>query len=145
MEVTAFAPLSWQELTLRLGLAFVFGTVIGLEREIKSKPAGLRTNMLVCFNAALIVIVPIQIGAAQQNLDVLGRTISGVITGVSFIGGGAILREPDKIKGLTSAAAIWATAILGITIGCGLWVLGIVGVTVTWMILRIFAELEKKI
>lgn len=145
MTNTAFAPLNWQNLTIRLGIALIVGMVIGLEREIKSKPAGLRTNMLVCFGSALIVIVPIQIGAAQQNLDVLGRVISGVITGVSFIGGGTILRDPDKVKGLTSAAAIWVSAILGITIGCGLWVLGIVGVIVTWIILRVFANWEEKI
>lgn len=98
MAVTSFAPLSWQELTLRLSIAFIVGTIIGLEREIKSKPAGLRTNMLVCFNSALIVIVPIQIGAAQENLDVLGRTISGVITGVSFIGGEQSYESPTALK-----------------------------------------------
>ncbi|WP_036482279.1 MgtC/SapB family protein [Myxosarcina sp. GI1] len=145
MTETSFVPLNWQELTLRLSIAFIVGATIGLEREIKSKPAGLRTNILVCFSSALIVIVPIQIGAAQQNLDVLGRVISGVITGVSFIGGGTILRDPDRVKGLTSAAAIWVTAVLGITIGCGLLWLGIIGATVTWVVLRLFAIWEKKL
>ena len=89
-ESYSFAPIGWQDVTLRLGIALLTGTIVGLEREIKNKPAGLRTNMLVSFGSALIVLIPIQIGAAEQNLDVLGRAISGVISGVGFIGGGTI-------------------------------------------------------
>ena len=141
-ETYSFAPIGWQGISLRLGIALVVGAVIGLERETKHKPAGLRTNMLVSFGSALIVLVPIEIGAAQQNLDVLGRAISGVITGVGFIGGGTILRE-SRVRGLTSAAAIWVSAALGITVGCGLWLLGLVGALVTWIILRLFDRWEK--
>ena len=140
-ETYSFAPIGWQGILLRLGIALVVGAIIGLERETKSKPAGLRTNMLVSFGSALMVLVPIEIGAAQQNLDVLGRAISGVISGIGFIGGGTILRE-SKIKGLTSAAAIWVSAALGITVGCGLWLLGLVGALITWIILRLFSKWE---
>lgn len=142
MVKTSFAPISWQDITLRLGMALLVGTIIGLERETKKKPAGLRTNMLVSFGSALIVLVPIQIGAAEQNLDVLGRAISGVISGVGFIGGGTILRE-SQVKGLTSAAAIWISAALGITVGCGLWLLGLIAALITWIILRIFDKWEE--
>ena len=141
-ETNSFAPIGWQGILLRLGIALVVGTIIGLERETKSKPAGLRTNMLVSFGSALIVLVPIEIGAAQQNVDVLGRAISGVISGVGFIGGGTILRE-SRVKGLTSAAAIWVSAALGITVGCGLWILGLVGALITWIILRLFDKWEE--
>ncbi len=144
MPQTSFAPLDWLHISLRLGVALLVGAIIGLERETKSKPAGLRTNMLVSFGSALMVLVPIQIGAAEQNLDVLGRAISGVISGVGFIGGGTILRE-SKVKGLTSAAAIWVSAALGITVGCGLWLLGLIGALITWIILRLFDEWEKYI
>ena len=137
MPETSFAPLDWLNISLRLGIALLTGAIIGLERETKSKPAGLRTNMLVSFGSALIVLVPIQIGAAEQNLDILGRVISGVLRGVGFIGGGTILRE-SKVKGLTSAAAIWVSAALGITAGCGLWLLGLIGALITWIILRLF-------
>lgn len=113
-ETYSFAPIGWQGILLRLGIALVTGAIIGLERETQHKPAGLRTNMLVSFGSALIVLVPIEIGAAQQNVDVLGRAISGVISGIGFIGGGTILRE-SKVRGLTSAAAIWVSAALGIT------------------------------
>ena len=142
MPQTSFTPLDWLHISLRLGVALLVGAVIGLERETKSKPAGLRTNMLVSFGSALMVLVPIQIGAAEQNLDILGRAISGVITGVGFIGGGTILRE-SRVKGLTSAAAIWVSAALGITVGCGLWLLGLIGALITWIILRLFDEWEK--
>lgn len=141
-ETYSFAPIGWQGISLRLGIALVVGAIIGLERETQHKPAGLRTNMLVSFGSALLVLVPIEIGAAQQNLDVLGRAISGVITGVGFIGGGTILRE-SRVRGLTSAAAIWVSAALGITVGCGLWLLGLVGALVTWIILRLFDKWEE--
>lgn len=141
-ETYSFAPIGWQGISLRLGIALVVGSIIGLERETKQKPAGLRTNMLVSFGSALIVLVPIEIGAAQQNVDILGRAISGVISGIGFIGGGTILRE-SKVRGLTSAAAIWVSAALGITVGCGLWLLGLVGALVTWIILRLFDKWEE--
>lgn len=142
LETYSFAPIGWQGILLRLGVALVVGAIIGLERETQHKPAGLRTNMLVSFGSALIVLVPIEIGAAQQNVDVLGRAISGVISGIGFIGGGTILRE-SRVKGLTSAAAIWVSAALGITVGCGLWLLGLVGALVTWIILRLFDKWEE--
>lgn len=141
-EISSFAPIGWWNIVLRLGIALLTGAIIGLERETKKKPAGLRTNMLVSFGSALIVIVPIEIGAAEQNLDVLGRAISGVISGIGFIGGGTILRE-SKIKGLTSAAAIWVSAALGITVGCGLWILGLAGAIVTLVILRLLDKWEE--
>lgn len=137
----SFAPISWYEISLRLGIALLIGTIIGLERETQGKSAGLRTNMLVSFGSALIVLIPIQIGAAQQNLDVLGRAISGVVSGVGFIGGGTILRDL-RVKGLTSAAAIWVSAALGISAGCGLWLLGLICAFITWIILRLVDKWE---
>ena len=141
-ESNSFAPIGWQGILLRLGIALVVGAIIGIERETKSKPAGLRTNMLVCFGSALVVLIPIEIGAAQQNLDMLGRAISGVVSGVGFIGGGTILRE-SRVRGLTSAAAIWVSATLGIAAGCGLWLLSLIGAFVTWIILRVFDRWEE--
>ena len=141
-EAYSFSPISWYDVLLRLGIALLAGAIIGLERETKNKPAGLRTNMLVSFGSALVVLVPIQIGAAEQSLDVLGRVISGVISGVGFIGGGTILRG-SRVKGLTSAAAIWVSSGLGIAIGCGLWLLGLTGASITWIILRVLDKLEE--
>ena len=142
MLLTSFAPIDWLNILLRLGIALLVGAIIGLERETKNKPAGLRTNMLVSFGSALVVLVPIQIGAAEQNLDILGRAISGAISGIGFIGGGTILRE-SRVKGLTSAAAIWVSAALGIAVGCGLWDLGLIGATIAWIVLRLVHKWEK--
>ncbi len=143
-QISTFAPIGWQELTFRLIIAIIIGTIIGLERQTKQKPAGLRTNILVCFASAFLVLIPIEIGAAQQNLDILGRVISGIISGVGFIGGGTILRG-TQIKGLTSAATIWVSATLGIAVGCGLWKLGLAGALITWIILRVFHKWEDNL
>ncbi|MGB3652897.1 MAG: MgtC/SapB family protein [Rivularia sp. (in: cyanobacteria)] len=136
-QISTFAPIGWQGLTFRLAIALIIGIIIGLERETKQKSAGLRTNMLVCFASTLLILIPIEIGAVQQSLDILGRVISGIISGVGFIGGGTILRQ-SEVKGLTSAATIWVTSALGIAVGCGLWQLGLAGALVTWIILRVF-------
>jgi putative Mg2+ transporter-C (MgtC) family protein len=141
-QISTFAPIGWQGLTFRLIVALIIGIIIGLERETKQKSAGLRTNMLVCFASTLLILIPIEIGVVQQNLDVLGRVISGIISGVGFIGGGTILRQ-SEVKGLTSAATIWMTSALGIAVGCGLWQLGLAGALVTWIILRLFHKWEN--
>jgi putative Mg2+ transporter-C (MgtC) family protein len=140
--LSLIAPVSYLELFLRLGLSFIAGAMIGLEREDKDKSAGLRTNMLVCFGSTIFVLIPIELGMAQRNPDSLGRIISGIIGGVGFIGAGTIfhLSSSTSVKGLTSAATIWISSALGITIGCGLWVLGISGTIFAWIILRIFAR-----
>lgn len=136
------SPISDLELISRLGLALLLGSIIGAEREAKDKPAGLRTNMLVSFGSALFVLIPIQIGAAEQNPDILGRAIAGVISGVGFIGAGTILRS-SKVQNLTSAAAIWISAALGVSVGCGLWLMGLISALVTWIVLRILARFES--
>jgi putative Mg2+ transporter-C (MgtC) family protein len=123
-------------------MALLAGAIIGWEREAKNKSAGLRTNMLVSFGSAIFVLIPIQIGAAQQNPDILGRAIASVVSGVGFIGGGTILRS-SEVKGLTSAAAIWISAALGVAIGCGLWLIGLISALVTWCILKLLAKLES--
>ena len=74
--------------------------------------------------------------------DVLGRVITGILSGIGFIGGGTILSE-SRVKGLTSAAAIWVSAALGIPVGCGLWILGLVGALITWIILRLLIKWEE--
>ena len=136
------APISNVQLVLRLVIALLAGAVIGWEREAKNKSAGLRTNMLVSFGSAFFVLIPIQIGVAQQNPDILGRAIASIATGVGFIGGGTILRS-SKVKGLTSAAAIWISSALGVAIGCGLWLIGLISALVTWCILNLLAKLES--
>lgn len=142
MSDVSLAQINLLDLVLRLGIALLIGFIIGGEREAKHKPAGLRTNMLVCFGSALFVLIPIELGLVPQNPDVLGRAIAGVAGGVGFIGGGAILRG-DRVHGLTSAAAIWVSAALGVATGCGLWELGLIGALVTWLVLRVLGKWEN--
>lgn len=137
-----FAPLSQWEVFFRLGLSLIVGAIIGLEREFKQKPAGLRTNMLVSFGSALFILIPIEVGAAQENLEVLGRAIAGVITGVGFIGAGTVLGN-NRVRGLTSAAAIWVSSALGVAVACGLWEIGLFGAAVTWFVLRVLHKWES--
>lgn len=141
-KTIVLAPIGTIELMLRLGCALLASFIIGIERESKEKQAGLRTNLLVGLGSALVILVPIQVGAITQSVDTLGRTIQGVMTGVGFVGGGAIFQK-DKVKGLTSAAALWVSASLAIAAACGEWQLSILGAIVGWFVLRVVNWGEK--
>ncbi len=140
----------WLNILLRLCLALFFGGIIGLEREIRDKPAGLRTHMLVSIASAVFMLVILQQDDLQAHPDAVSRVIQGIATGVGFLGAGEILRSSPKkplqqpqIHGLTSAAAIWVSAALGVTAGCGLWQLGLMSVLLCVLILRVVKKLEK--
>lgn len=128
---------------IRLLAAILAGTVIGLQRERSGKPAGLRTHMLVCFGTALLVI-----GCAQSGMgeDAMSRVIQGVITGIGFLGAGAILKREGarEILGLTTAAGIWLTAALGIVIGLGHLGTAALGVLFAWFVLAFVRTLEER-
>lgn len=106
--------------------------------------------MLVSFGAALFVLIPLQIGTAEQSMEALGRVIQGITTGVGFLGAGEILRESHAesrqaltVRGLTSAAAIWVSAGLGIASGCGLWQLSLMSAFLSLFVLRFVKKLEQ--
>lgn len=109
------------DLLLKLGLAVILGGAIGLEREIKAKPAGLRTNILICVGAALITDVSVRIGLPPRFGDP-ARLAAQVVSGIGFIGAGTIMQGSGMVTGLTSAATIWVVAALGIAIGAGYYV-----------------------
>jgi putative Mg2+ transporter-C (MgtC) family protein len=138
--------------SIRLGAAVLVGGLIGWNRQISGKPAGLRTHMLVSLGAALIVLIPIQTNPAH-SADGLSRTIQGVATGIGFLGAGEILHrrsgsgngDRETVKGLTSAAALWTTAALGMVSGCGLWATSLIGTILVLLILTVAKQLEKYI
>lgn len=110
------------DLLLKLVLAVVLGGAIGLEREIAGKPAGLRTNILICMGAALITDVSIKITEGHlpgTNIGDPSRLAAQIVTGIGFIGAGTIMQARGTITGLTSAATIWVVAAIGIAIGAG--------------------------
>lgn len=138
------SPILWLDVAGRLLFAIVLGSIIGLDRELGEKAAGLRTNMLVALGAALFVLVPVQAGIAAAEATALARTLQGIITGVGFVGAGSILRE-GRVRGLTSATAVWISAALGIAAGLGLWPLGLIGVGFAITILRLIKFIEKQL
>jgi putative Mg2+ transporter-C (MgtC) family protein len=113
--VTALASQLELELLIQLILAVVLGGVIGIERELKGKPAGLRTNVLICIGAVLFTELSLRIAAAGPGDP--SRIASQILTGVGFIGAGTILHTRGSVSGLTSAATIWVVAAIGMAIG----------------------------
>lgn len=118
-------PLTQSTVALRLGLAVAFGVVIGLERKIADKPADVRTMALISSGAAAFTLMGVAIGV--ETVDVPGlqtdptRVLAYIISGVGFLGAGTILHSKKTIKGLTTAAAIWAAAAVGAACGLGLY------------------------
>ena len=122
MEMGVFIQPSRTEwlLALRIVFAAIVGGLIGWNRHRAGKPAGVGTHALVALGAAIFVSVPVFFGGSHP--DAVSRVIQGVATGVGFIGAGEIFRDPgprSRVTGLTTAAALWATAALGVTIVCG--------------------------
>jgi putative Mg2+ transporter-C (MgtC) family protein len=114
--------LSTQEIILRLFVATIVGCLLGLNREILGKPAGLRTHALVSLGSALMAITVIGVQGDAPG-EGFSRVMQGVITGIGFLGAGVILRDVSgKITGLTTAAMIWIAAVLGLASGAGRWI-----------------------
>lgn len=142
-----FQSNDWLTIIFRLGIALLIGGIIGLDREQPSRPAGLRTYMIVSLGAAIFVMIPLQAGLDLNSTNALSRTIQGIATGVGFIGAGIIFQQSKpnlkpKVKGLTSAAALWLTAGLGTATGCGLWQMSLIGTLMTLLILRGFKKVK---
>jgi len=106
---------SYGGIALRLGVAFVLGGLVGLEREWQQRPAGLRTHILVAVASALFAIIS---GAAAEGGGDASRVAAGVVTGIGFIGAGTIMRHGNVVRGLTTAASLWMVAAIGVA--CGL-------------------------
>lgn len=142
--------LGWTEILLRLGGAVLIGAMLGINRELHGKPAGLRTNALVSLGAALVTLACIGISCAAsggRSIDgnVVSRAVQGIITGVGFIGAGVILHDTagTRVRGLTTAATLWISSALGILCGAGVWSGAIVGTAFTLLVLIFGGPFEK--
>jgi len=126
---------------IRLLAAFILGGLVGIQRERIHKPAGLRTHMLVCLGTAVFVT---SCGAAGMAFDAQSRVIQGIVTGLGFIGGGAILKlsQEHAIKGLTTAAGLWMTAAIGVTVGLGALGIALIITILTLIILAVAPKFE---
>jgi len=126
---------------IRLVAATLLGAVVGIQREYASKPAGLRTHILVCLGTGVFVIT---CSGAGMTLDGLSRVIQGVITGIGFIGAGSILKisEEKDIQGLTTAAGIWMTAAIGVAVGLGSLGVALLSTLFLLIILSLAGQIE---
>lgn len=132
------------DLALRLASAVLVGGAIGLNRDLRGKPAGVRTHALVSLGSAVVTVIAANAGAATADVAAVSRVMQGIITGIGFLGAGVIL-HPDqgRVRGLTTAASIWVVAALGIA--CGMadwWPLGL-GAGLTLLVLVAGGPLER--
>lgn len=131
------------ELTLRLVLALLVGAVIGLERERRGRPAGLRTFILVALGSCLFMLVSASVAASSDHADP-GRIAAQVVSGIGFLGGGLLLRTGDTVRGLTTAAGIWAVAALGLAAGAGMYFVTVVGTVLVLIVLTVLRQVEAR-
>ena len=124
--------LEYTEIMLRLVFAVIAGGLIGLEREIVHRPAGIRTHMLVSLGSALFVLVTIETLPNEA-----ARIIAGIATGIGFLGAGTIFRSKSEVHGLTTAASIWAVSGVGIAIGLGYYLMTVIAVVLVLIVLQL--------
>src|SRR5215213_9628597 len=129
---------------IRVIAATLLGALVGLQRERAGKPAGLRTHMLVCLGTAVVVLAG---SGAGMSTDGLSRVIQGIVTGIGFVGAGAILKlnEQREIQGLTTAAGLWMTAAIGIAVGLGALGVAILGTLLTVIVLSFVGVIESRL
>lgn len=128
---------------IRMLVALAIGGAIGIEREFKGKPAGIRTNMLMCFGACLIMIISIEVARMRGGTSDPGRIAAQVVTGIGFLGAGTIIRSRFHVAGLTTAATIWVLSALGLAIGAGYMLLAVVGGLLITLTLTMVGYIEK--
>ncbi len=146
-DLVQSSEVNWQTATLRLLLSFFMGMLIGFEREGHDQPAGLRTHILISVGATLVMLISIfipQTFTDFQNGDP-GRIAAQVVSGIGFLGAGAILKFGVDVKGLTTAASIWAMAALGLAAGAGMYAISLVGIVVVLFSLSVMNLFEKRV
>ena len=130
---------------LRLLCAMLVGALVGVEREYTHRPAGLRTHILVALGACVASIMGQMLVAQYGGGSDPARLSAQVITGVGFLGAGTIMKEGVSVKGLTTAASVWAVACLGLAAGFGYYALAVVGMVFTLITLTIFEALQRRL
>ncbi len=144
IEVLDYELLILPDLLLKVLIATICGGIIGYDREIKQKVAGLRTNILICVGCAIFTASSFFITETLANIDPT-RIIGQIITGIGFLGAGVIVKLDDKVIGVTTAAFIWIISAIGVLIGCGFYILPIVLSLGMLLISKIFEKVETYI
>jgi putative Mg2+ transporter-C (MgtC) family protein len=137
---------STSEILGRLAAAMGAGIVLGVNRDLRGKSAGVRTHGLVSIGACLVTLITMELASAGVgfNADAVSRSIQGIITGIGFLGGGVILQLPASrsVEGLTTAASIWITACLGIAFGTGMWRTALLALALVFVVLLLGGTIE---
>ena len=136
------------ELAVRLIVATVLGALVGLERGIHGKDAGFKTYTLVCLGSALMMVLSTEIYLIYKGIATVdpSRIAAQVVTGIGFLGAGAIIRSPQGgIRGLTTAAGIWTICGIGMACGVGLYKIAAISTLLVLVILILFLQVERKI
>ena len=129
------------ELIKRLCLSAALGALLGLEREWRQKDAGLRTNILIAMGSTLFTVMSIDFSADSGGDST--RIASGIVTGIGFLGAGAIMRKGSSITGLTTAAMIWVNAAVGVAVGGGEYRVAIIATAVALVVLVVLDPVER--
>ncbi len=144
--INAIITNDYAHLIFRIALASLFGALIGLEREHARRPAGLRTHVLVCVGSCLVMLtsefVYLNYHHLSPNMDI-ARLGAQVISGIGFLGAGTIIRNGNTVKGLTTAASIWAVACIGLATGIGYYAGAIITTIIIFLILAYFKSLAS--
>jgi putative Mg2+ transporter-C (MgtC) family protein len=130
---------------VRCGAAVLCGGLIGLERELKGKPAGFRTNILICLGASMYMAVGLLlVNAGGEGGSDPARIAAQVVTGIGFLGAGCIIQQRGRIVGLTTAATIWVVAAIGIIAGAGFPVLAFISAAIVLVTLVVLGTIEDR-
>lgn len=140
MTVQVFSDLEWR-FVVQLIVAAILGGLIGLEREMGKRPAGLRTHMLVCTGAALFTILSIYAFPGQVRDS--ARVAAQIVSGIGFLGAATVWRSHDAVKGLTTAAGLWVAAAIGMAVGAGYGLLAALATLIVLFILTVMLRFEE--
>lgn len=133
---------AFQEEITRIGASVLIGGLVGLEREVRSKAAGIRTMILICTGACIFSMVSDNVSGPMVDRS---RIAAQIVSGVGFLGAGAILRDRGRVQGLTTAAAIWLVAATGMACGFGMYTIAFTGAVVTGVVLLLFQYVVRPI
>lgn len=143
-------PLSHWEIVCRLGAAVLAGGALGWERELRDKPAGLRTHMMVALGSAVPIVAALHyLSLASKSGGVaegeIFRVVQGIMGGIGFLGAGAIIHSRHAVRGLTTAAAVWVSAAVGVTCGFGYYLQAGIAVALALFVLLVFGFVEARL
>ncbi len=145
-EILYGTTITFQVAAIRLLAALLAGGAIGLEREARRQPAGLRTHILICLGAALLMLLSIWM--PQTHMEAKsgdpGRIAAQVVSGIGFLGAGAFIKIGNNMKGLTTASSIWVVAGLGLALGAGLWLPAFLTTALVLLVLLLLEPVERK-